>query len=257
MQTIILPKGQAVYEDLQTSCVHMGNMLQSLEEENFSGYIELRSDRSQGVIFFGMGEVINAFFQNGRSEEKTIGQDAITLILNESKSKHGMIKQCRFSADIIKVLATLASNEVVYNNLSTDFISIEKIIDNLGARKLTGYMELEMLAKLQIAVIFFQEGRPVECVFCSLTTGEVRSGIGILDSIVKHALKVGADINIYKGALQPSTEKLEAVPSPDMKEVILFLEVSFNIINSTLSKHSGGESFEEAFTDACINPNVA
>lgn len=252
MHSLILPKGQAVVENMQASCVHMINMLRSLEETGFSGYLELQVEDSKGIVFFGKGEVINSLFVDGEKQEKITGQEAFSLILDQSNSKDGIINQYRFNTNIIKVFATMASNEVVFNNLSTDFISLEKIIPDLGRKGLTGYLELKMANKKQMAVIFFEEGKPVECLFSSLKTGNMRSGLKILNSVVKHASEVGAVFNVYRASMHSAQEKKMAVPSSDREKVMEFLEVSFDIINSVFSSHLGENGFEHVFADMCI-----
>ncbi len=252
MHTLLLPKGQPVVENLQTSCIHMGNMLNSLEETGFSGYLELQVDDSKGVIFFGDGEIISSLFMNGGNREKITGQEAISLILDRSNSKDGFINQYRFNTNIVKVLTTLASNEMVFHNLSTEFISLEKIIPYLRREVFNGYLELQIPSKKQMSLIFLKEGKPVECFFSSLQTGAVRSGINILNSIVQHASEAGAVFNVYRRSIRPAQEKIMAVPPPDREEVMGFLDVSFNIINFVFGKHLGESSFEQIFTDACI-----
>jgi hypothetical protein len=249
---LILPKGRAVVENMPASCVHMSNLLESSEATDFSGYIELRMENATGIVFYCEGEVINSLFVDEKTFLRKTGQEAFSLLLNQGDLKDGIISQHGFSTNIAKALATTASNKIVFSNLSTDFISLKKIIGNLESKGFTGYIELQLTDKKQIALIFFEGGKPIECSYSSLKTGKSRSGLDILSRVVKYASQVGAVINVYETIKQPTGKIKMATPSPDRKDIVEFLKVSFHIMDSVFTSQFDNNEFENVFTDMCI-----
>ena len=57
---MILPKGEAVYENLRTSFVDLNSFLLSLKEDDFTGYVQLSFWDYEGILFLEAGEIVNA-----------------------------------------------------------------------------------------------------------------------------------------------------------------------------------------------------
>ena len=48
---MILPKGEVVHENLRTAYVDLSNFLQTLKEDNFTGYLQVSFWDYEGVLF--------------------------------------------------------------------------------------------------------------------------------------------------------------------------------------------------------------
>jgi hypothetical protein len=58
---MILPKGPAVHENLRTVFIDLNSFLQTLKEDNFTGYVQVSFWDYEGILFLEAGEIVNAF----------------------------------------------------------------------------------------------------------------------------------------------------------------------------------------------------
>ncbi len=248
---MVLPRGQAVYENLLTFFIRMENFLQFLEEDYFTGYLEFKSGQAKGIVFYEDGEILTSYFEDPTTSERIVGQEAMSIIMKRSNSKDGVINLYKFNREIARILSSVTSKEALYKDLSTEFTDIEKIIAQLSKDSFSGYIEVRFSNQKERALIFLHAGKPIECVI-TLTNGTVRSGIGILNKIIEHAKNVGAAFDVYKAELQISKQKIKTLPPLNKAEVIEFLEKSFDIINSIFQSRLGAKSFERIYNETCI-----
>lgn len=71
---MILPKGEVAYENLRTAFVDLNSFLQTLKEDNFTGYLQISFWDYEGILFLEAGEIVNA------SEEKQGKRDRKSVV---------------------------------------------------------------------------------------------------------------------------------------------------------------------------------
>jgi hypothetical protein len=251
---MILPKGQPIFEEIPSSRVHLGNLLEYLKEGHFSGFLELMEENTKGTILFQQGRIIDlSFSSNLKIEPDAVnGSNAFPFILNLSKSSAAKINLYRFNPAMVEAFATTAAKERISQNLNTDFVDIHRVLAHLGKRRFTGHMDMKFSDGKLIAYIFFQNGKAVDCFFFSKNSRNTRSGLHILSHVIQHAAKVGASLNIYKRTGPPKPMEVGSTTNPEREKVVDFLQYSFQLIYSRLKKQKGEHRFEQLFTDACI-----
>jgi hypothetical protein len=215
---MILPKGETVYENLRTSFVDLTGFLQSLKEDNFTGYVQLSFWDYEGVLLLEAGEIVNAIEEARGTSKK--GEGAVENIILMSRQKDGRINVYRLPPEMVTILASISMEEAIYKDLSTEFTSLDKLIEKLSNDKHSGYIDIIFNDEKGRGVIFFLDGEIVEAVM----SGERGGGIynkEMFAKIVDDAKKIGAVLNVYRaGMLGSGTERTGIAQTLDLQGII-------------------------------------
>ena len=215
---MILPKGEAVYENLRTSFVDLNSFLLSLKEDDFTGYVQLSFWDYEGVLFLEAGEIVNAT-EEARGTRKR-GEEAVENIILMSKQKDGRINVYRLTPEMVTILASTSMEEAIYKDLSTEFTSLDKLIEKLSSERYSGYIDIILNDDKGRGLIFFQEGDVVEAVM----SGEGAEGISgkeMLAKVIDDAHKMGAIFNVYRaGLLESGAQRTEIAQTLDLQGAI-------------------------------------
>lgn len=243
---MILPKGEAIYENMRTSFVDFNNFLQSLREDDFTGYVQLSFWDYEGVLFLESGEIVNAI----EEAQDTIrgGEEAVENIILMSKQKDGRISVYKLTPEMVTILASTSMEEALYRDLSTEFTNLDKLIEKLGNESHSGYVDITLKNKKGRGIIFFQDGEIVE----AMMSGEGGGGIygkEMLTKIIDDAQMVGATFNVYRsGPLERGGERAEIAQTLDLQGAIEVMQEIMEKIEDlvdNLTTHKG--SFQDSF----------
>ncbi|MBW2040261.1 MAG: hypothetical protein JRI46_11865 [Deltaproteobacteria bacterium] len=215
---MILPKGEAVYENLRTSFVDLNSFLQSLKEDDFTGYVQLSFWDYEGALFLEAGEIVNAI-EEAKGTIKG-GEEAVENIIHMSKQKDGRINVHRLAPEMVTILASTSMEEAIYKDLSTEFTSLDKLIEKLSKERHSGYIDITLKDNKGRGIIFFQEGEVAE----AMMSGEGGGGIygkEMLTKIIDDAQNTGATFNVYRaGLLESGAERVEIAQAMDLQGAI-------------------------------------
>lgn len=240
---MILPKGEAIYENLNTSFTNFGELLSNLKANNITGYVLVSFWEYEGVFFLDSGNIINAIEEGENS--RNIGQEAVVGLLNKAKQKDGLISVYKLSPDLVTILAGTGKSEIVYKELTSDFTNLEKLIDKLKFEQHTGYVEILTNDKLSTAIIFLQAGEPIKSI---LLTGEkVTSNSEIPPQIYELVGLNGAVYTVYKAGL--SINSSDTFYSFDMSQVLDF----WSVVIAAIENNFEPEQFDRLFRTVLIN----
>lgn len=215
---MILPKGEVIYENLRSSFIDLNNFLQSLKEDNFTGYIQISFWDYEGILFLEAGEIVNAV-EEARGSKRG-GEEAVENIILMSKQKDGRINVYRLIPEMVTILASTSMKEATYKDLSTEFTSLDKLIEKLGKEKHSGYIDIMLNDNKGRGIIFFQEGDIVEAAMSGENTGGIY-GKEMLDKIIDDVQNIGAIFNVYRaGLLESSSERTGIAQTVDLQGVI-------------------------------------
>ena len=246
---MIFPKGQAVYENLNTSFTNVGELLLDLKANSFTGYVQISFWEYEGILFLDSGDIINAVEETeGR---RMTGQEAVSSIMSKVREKNGAISVYGLSGEMVTMLTSVVESEVVYKDLTTDFTRLDKLITKLQSEGLTGYVEVAMKDKQGAGIIFLHAGDPIESILS--TNGDAISGADVLPRIVETASTLGAAFNVYRAAVEEAfAEGAEIQAGLDLPQL---LEVWGEII-ATIERATDGLSakghFLNTFKDTLI-----
>jgi hypothetical protein len=229
---MIFPKGEVVHKNLSTSYTNLNGLLLSLKSEGFSGYVRIGFLDYEAVLFMDTGDVINAVEQIG--DTKRFGQRAISNIISKAKEQDGMINVYQLSPEMVTVLASTVKREILYKDLSTDFTSLERLIEKLGEERHTGYIEIALRNAKGSGVIFFQEGEPIETILTQ-DDGNLISGTSLLDRVLEEAQGAGAAFNVYSADLSASSEQMgEIGEGGDLQNLLKVLGDTISTIETVV-----------------------
>jgi hypothetical protein len=236
---MILPKGEVAYENLRTAFIDLNSFLQTLKEDNFTGYLQISFWDYEGILFLEAGEIVNAFeeAQNKRRE----GEEAMENIILMSKQKDGRINVYRLVPEMVTILASTTMKEATYKDLSTEFTSLERLMEKLSKENHSGFIDIIMNSNKGRGIILFQEGEIVEAVMADDKAGGI-SGKDILDKIIDDVHKIGATFHVYRAGLEDRSERSAMAQPIDLKGVIEVMQEVIRTIESVVddfSKHGG------------------
>jgi len=249
---MILPKGEVVHENLRTVFVDLNNFLQTLKEDNFSGYLHVSFWDYEGVLFLEAGEIVNAIEETGGKRRG--GEEAVENIILMSKQKDGRINVYRLVPEMVTILASTSIKEATYKDLSTEFTSLDKLMEKLGKEKHSGYIDIILDNNKGRGIIFFQEGEVVEAVMSDEKSGGTgMHGMDMLDKIIDDVQKIGATFNVYRAGLEGKSERTVIAQALELQGVIEVMQEIIGTIEfvvNGLSSRTG--PFQDNFKKALV-----
>jgi len=230
---MIFPKRDSVYQNLNTSFTNFEELLVDLKENSFTGVCQVSFWEYEGVLLLDNGTIVNAVEEiNGK---KVSGQDAVKRVITKAKEKDGTISVFSLKGEMITMLASVVKSEVIFENLSSDFTSLEALITKLQSEDHTGYIEVSFLGDQQTSIIFLLAGRVVETILSN--RGEEISGANVLPRVIDFASSTGATFSVYKAAIEDAlSESEDIMVSFDLPQL---LEVWGAIIGAVESASDG------------------
>lgn len=204
---MIYPKGDAVYENLNTSFTNFDELLTDLKSNSFTGSLEVSFWEYEGNIFLDNGNVVNAVEEIDGS--RSTGKTAVEHVRKKAGDKGGSISVYRLKEDMVTLLASVVQSEIIYQDLSTDFTSAEGLINKLRNEGHTGFVEISIGDGSQKSFIFFLSGEIIESLISS--GGNELSGSGVLRRIIDAASTQGAVFNVYRSAIEESFAEGEEI----------------------------------------------
>src|SRR4030043_1191804 len=248
---MILPQGDIVHENLRTAFVDLNSFLQTLKEDNFTGYVQVSFWDYEGILFLEAGEIVNAFEEaQGRRRG---GEEAVENIIRMSKQKDGRINVYRLAPEMVTILASTSMKEATYKDLSTEFTSLDKLIEKLNKENHSGYIDIMLSDGKGGGIIVFQEGEIVEAVMSDEKSGEIY-GKDMLNKIIDDVQERGATFNVYRAGLESSgSERTGIMQASDLQGVIEVMQEGMGTIESLfdgLTKRKG--SFRDNFNRAQV-----
>jgi hypothetical protein len=236
---MILPKGETVHENLRTAYVDLNSFLQTLKDDNFTGYLQVSFWDYEGILFLEAGEIVNAMeevqgIRNG-------GEEAVGNIILKSKQDDGRINVYKLMPEMVTILASATMKEATYKDLSTEFTSLDKLLEKLNKENHSGYIDIMLNDNQGKGIIFFQNGEIAEVVMSDEKSGLIY-GKDKLDSIIAEVLKRGATFNVYRAGLDNSGGRAILSQSLDLQNVIAVIQEVVGITESvvdSLANRSG------------------
>ena len=190
---IVLPRERPVFEGLNTYYLDMNKLLEHFRGSLGSGAVHLRSQDTEGVIFFDADDVLSAVHQNG--EDEHTGQYAVREILSKSRSDDCPVNVYRIAQDKILYWANVFFARPVYKDLSSEFTDMQGLIKKQQEERLTGYITVRL--GQEQAKIFFSSGELMGAAY-SWTSNELNSSPQKLQEVLNRIRENGALMDVYQ-----------------------------------------------------------
>jgi hypothetical protein len=262
----IFPRGEVVHKNLSTAYTDLSALLNTLQLEGFYGAIEIDFPKARGFLFVDHGEVINGEIRMEADSERVIGQAAVQTLLDLSEQKDGVISIYRLLPEQVVLLANSLTYEVLFKDLSTQFVRLEEFLLKLKEEKHTGFIEVMGKEHHPMGVLFIEGGEPIE-MFTTPKTGPSVFGRMSIPIFIENAAKHGAFFNVYgKRRIVPQVKEIEAkkeegVPIEEeatarreegFEETLLLFHEFLSNAERMVDALSSGGTFKRAFKKALI-----
>jgi hypothetical protein len=199
---MMFPKDRTVYANLNTSFTDFDELLLDLRVKATTGYVLVSFRSYDGVLFLENGDIVSALEQD--AEAKRTSDAAATNIALRAHEKGGCINVYTLAPELLRLLTRVVDAEALYRDLTSSFTSLEKLIEKLQEDKHSGYLEVTLNEGRGGAMVFFESGRLVECVFA--TGGQTATGAEGLPTVLAATASAGGSFNVFR-ANEPNAAK--------------------------------------------------
>jgi len=246
---MIFPKRDSVYQNLNTSFTNFGELLVDLKENSFTGVVQVSYWEYEGILLLDSGNIINAIEEiNGKI---ITGQSAVKSVTNKAKEKDGAISVFSQKGEMITMLASVAKSEIVYENLSTEFTSLDALITKLQSEDHTGYIEIVFSESDQKGYIFLLAGRVIEALLS--VRGDEVSGSTVIKRILELTSSAGAVFSVYKAAVEDALSESEMIKvSFNLPQLLEVWGSVISAVETECDKLLGSTEFLNTFKDTLI-----
>jgi len=246
---MIFPKKDSIYQNLNTSFTNFGELLVDLKENSFTGVVQVSYWEYEGVLLLDNGNIINAIEDISGVVET--GQNAVKSVTDKAKEKDGAISVYSQKGEMITMLASVAKSEIVYENLSTEFTSLEALVTKLQKEDHTGYIEVAFEGTDQHGYIFLLAGRVIEALLS--IRGEEASGSTVMKRILELTSSSGAVFSVYKAAVEDALSESEMIRvSFNLPQLLEAWGVVISSAESVTDSLLGKKEFLNTFKDTLI-----
>ncbi len=247
---MIFPRRDSVYENLNTSFTNFGELLVDLKENSFTGVVQVSYWEYEGILLLDSGNIINAIEEiNGNV---ITGQSAVMKVTEKAKDKDGAISVYSQKGEMITMLASVAKSVIVYENLSTEFTSLDALINKLQNEDHTGYIEVTIAGSEQKGYIFLLAGRVIEALLA--IRGEEVSGPTVLKRILELITTSGAVFSVYKAAVEDALSDSEMIKvSFNLPQLLEVWGAVIQGVESAADSILGKGEFLNSFKDTLID----
>lgn len=214
---MIFPRGEVRHQNLLTAYTNLSALISTLKLEVFSGMVEAEFPEQIGAIFIKTGEVINAEVKNKDGTKRTIGQEALELILSLSNQKEGILHVNQFLPEQVAIVAKNLRYEIVFQGLSTDFTRMDRLLVKLKEEGHNGFIEILTKESRPLGVLFFEGGEPIE-MFITPESGPSIFGRKSIPTLVESANKQGLIFNVYRSLEEVQKRVPKEIPKEVPKE---------------------------------------
>lgn len=246
---MIFPKRDSVYQNLNTSFTNFGELLVDLKENGFTGVVQVSFWEYEGVLLLDNGNIVNAA-QKAEGHNLS-GQDAVKAVTEKAKEKDGSISVFVQTGEMITMLSSMVISKAIYENLSTDFTSLEALIGKLESSSHTGYIEVNVEGDRQKAYIFLLDGRVIDALITA--AGEEISGVKIISRILDLISASGATFSVFESAMEEALSESEVIKiSYNMPQLLEAWGVVISAVEKPVDEHLGEGEFLNTFKDKLI-----
>ncbi len=233
---IKLPYGKPVYQRLYTRFTVFSELMVFLEQEAFTGYLEIESWEGSGKIILKEGSITHVVI---KTIEGVFDRNvALNKIYNQVKHPECTIDVYELPEVFTDLVKDFCHAELMYYRLDSRFTDVKKLLENLTMQKHYGLMEVEFEKPRQTGIIYLQKGEVIKTQMVTDTPKKTYARDFPLKRLLKLAgekngivnvyrVKPGNDIEIVKPGKMKGTEKpVKALDMNDSRLQMLKLTVS-------------------------------
>ncbi|MBT8763743.1 hypothetical protein KFV02_07335 [Desulfohalobiaceae bacterium Ax17] len=152
---MILPRFRTYHENLNLYYLNLESYMEFLKIELFNGYIQIISENNKYFIFLTMGEVLNCF-QISNNKANPIQIYSIFKNINNNN----FLNTYSLTDEQLNFFVKVFFSEALYENLTTEFINVNNLLDKLKKENHTGWLKTDIKKKIKgSSYVYFNKGR--------------------------------------------------------------------------------------------------
>jgi hypothetical protein len=148
-----IPAGHVQYEGLKSAFVDFPRLLRTLRSERHTGYIQLMSGSSTGVLLFRDGELVEA---EAGDEGSAHGEEAFLIFRRQMDTGEGVIDVVDSDTDSVTASARLLIGPPLFTGLLARFVDFPALLEYLAEERLDGSVVVS--GGSETGVILLKEG---------------------------------------------------------------------------------------------------
>ena len=246
---MILPKGTLVFENLTSTMINIDGFFDELKKRRLTGYVTATTSDISGIIFFRDGVPVNAIEEMG--SDNIIGESSLIDLVRRCQTESVALDVSELSTSILNAVIGLLNSDMVYENLRSDFVSLDKLLMTLEAEKHTGCLKITMDA--DCGVLFFENGIPIDGTFVRSDGTDV-AGSDSLNMILDASEQTNATITVYRADMVNSTGDLTITGNSE--ELLEVYNEVISGIEARINGLIGSGRFKRELTSAIASHNL-
>lgn len=187
-----VPKGNILIEDEPLPFSDINTMLSNLEQDNFTGYVKLDLQESNGLIFYSDGHMTRALEVEPASGSANV--HLLPRLLNRIKGRELRTSTYVTSDKIVNVLSGIFAFQPLYLDYEVKRRELKKVLTNLETGEYSGIVK--MASREGTHFLLMERGELVTDRF-SREYGQVLCGTDAVSELLDYVHKNGATINVY------------------------------------------------------------
>lgn len=187
-----VPKGNPLIEDVALSFTDLNIMLSNLEHDQFTGYVKLDLQDSEGLIFYNLGSMTRALEVNPASGSAEV--HLLPRLLNRIKGRELETSTYVLSTQIVGVLSGIFAFQPLYLDYEVKRRELKKVLNNLESGEYSGI--IRMASREGTQYLLMDRGELVTDRF-SREYGQILCGTDAVSSLLDYVHKNGATLNVY------------------------------------------------------------
>jgi hypothetical protein len=195
---MLYPQGKIIHENLSAEYTDVPQLLSTLGNSGFSGVVEIEAQGKRGAFFIASGRLVNAAVGVDSNTPAMVGDVAAKELFLLARQPQGLLHVAELPAAEIEFATGSFSSELVFKDLSTDFIRMDQFVKKLCDEKHTGYIEMFSKQGAAIGTLTFRKG---DTVGLKLIAGNGNKSVyegEAVPSALEYAVRNGAIFNVYR-----------------------------------------------------------
>lgn len=197
---MIYPQGKTIHQNLSAEYTDVPQLLSSLKGNGFSGVVEIEAGSRKGVFFMAAGGMVNAAIGVDSDPPAMVGDLAVQELFALARQPQGLLHVFELTTAEVEFATGPLNAELVFKELSTDFIRMDQFVKKLADEKHTGYIEIFSKDNRRIGALSFRNGDVV-----GLQTVSESGSMDLFEgesipSVLDDAVRDGAVFSVYRSA---------------------------------------------------------
>ena len=205
---IIIPREKPAIKNMNSYYLNMQKLIEHYQGELGAGVVYFKAPSMECALFFDEYQVVSGCCEE--KGKKTIGKTAIERIVKLSSLRNFSVSVYYVRPDRLYFWANLPNSKTIYNNLTTEFTDLDRLIRKMEGEKLTGYIDVQLKGDFKGGILFFFNGEVIGGL-SSKDQGNIDRSSTFREDLITHSAEHGGKFSVSQIFMD---EKINRSASP-------------------------------------------